>query len=130
MTECRTLVTISDMLNNRRAAPRFRAYRPVRVQKPGSIQLVETLTKDLSTGGMRFLSPTIFPVSTDLQVELVLSTGGEPFSVRGRAAWVQMIPHSDQFDIGISFQDVSIPNQRRLSAYIARLASHPDKVTA
>ena len=117
-------------MENRRSTPRFRAYRPVRIQKPGTGQVVETLTKDLAIGGMRCLTPTLFPVSTELFLELVLSTGEEPFSVRGRAAWFQMIPHSEQFELGISFVDVSIPNQRRLSAYIARLSSHLDRVPA
>ena len=112
------------MADERRAVPRFRAYLPVRIQKPGTPHVVETLTKDLGVGGVRCLSATLFPIATEVSVELVLSTGEEPFSVRGRAVWFRMIPHSEQFDLGIAFLDVPPQGKRRLSAYIDRLSSH------
>ena len=116
------------MVLDRRDAPRFRAYHPVRLQKPGMPQIVETLTKDLGMGGVRCISPTLFPVSTEVNVDVVLSTGEEPFSVRGRTVWFQMIPHSEQFDIGIAFLELDAHNKRRLSAYIDHLSSHPAEV--
>lgn len=106
----------------RRRAPRVRAYRPVRLRKPSLPPVVETLTKDLSLDGMRCLSPTWFPVSSDLNVELILSNGEEPISVTGRAVWFRVIPHSDQFEMGFSFQHVPPHTKRRLSGYIDRLA--------
>ena len=118
------------MAIERRNTPRFRAYRPVRIQKPGSPQIVETLTKDLGIGGLRCISQTLFPVSTEVNVELVLSTGEEPFTVRGRAVWFQMIPHSEQFDLGIEFVELQNHHKRRLSAYIDHLASQLSQVQA
>lgn len=105
----------------RRRAPRVRAYRPVRLHKPPTPGVFETLTKDLSSEGMRCLSPTWFPVSTDLNAEVVLSDGDEPISVTGRAIWCRMVPHSDQFEVGLSFQGMSERNKRRLSAYLDHL---------
>ena len=112
----------------RRSAPRVRAYRPVRIVKPGTSQVVETLTKDLGLSGVRCIGPTLFPVSSEVSVELVLSTGEEPFTVRGRAIWFQTIPHSEQFDLGIAFVDLPPHNKRRLSAYIDRLSSQVSHV--
>ena len=106
----------------RRRAPRVRAYRPVRLCKPSLPPVFETLTKDLSLDGMRCLSPTWFPVSSDLNVELTLSDGEEPLSVTGRAVWFRMIPYSDQFEVGFSFQGVPPQTKRRLSGYLDRLA--------
>ena len=111
------------MGEERRGTPRFRAYRPVRLHRPSAPQLVETLTKDLSAGGVRCLSPTLFPVSTELNLELVLSTGDEPLTVRGRTVWFQILPQSEQFDIGIAFFDLPPQNKRRLSVYLDRLSS-------
>ena len=109
---------------DRRIGPRVRAYRPVQLFKPGSFPLVESLTKDLSVGGLRCLSPILIPVSTELRVELVLSTGDEPIEVRGKAAWLQEIPQSEQFDIGIAFLDLSPQTKRRLSVYLDRLSAN------
>ena len=118
------------MTIDRRNTPRFRAYRPVRIQRPGALQIVETLTKDLGTGGLRCISPTLFPVSTEVSVELVLSTGEEPFSVRGRMVWFRMIPHSEQVDLGIEFIELEDQDKRRLSAYMDYLASQISQVPA
>ena len=118
------------MAIDRREHPRFQAYRPVRLQRLGAPLVVETLTKDLGIGGLRCVSPRLFPVSSEVHVELVLSTGEEPFSVRGRAVWVRMIPHSEQFDIGIAFYDLPEANKRRLSIYLDHLSSLLGKVPA
>ena len=106
----------------RRRAPRVRVYRPVRLRKPSLPPVFETLTKDLSLDGMRCLSPTWFPVSSDLNVELTLSDGEEPLSVTGRTMWFRVIPHSDQFEIGFSFQHMPTQTKRHLSSYLDRLA--------
>ena len=110
------------MVQERRKSPRTRAYRPVRLHHPGFPRVVETLTKDLAVGGLCSLSPTVFPVSTELRIELMLSEGHEPISVRGRAAWFRTIPNSDQFDVGISFLDLSEFDKRRLSVYLDKIS--------
>ena len=114
----------------RRNTPRVRAYRPVRIAKSGTSHVVETLTKDIGMGGVRCITPTLFPVSSEVSVELVLSTGEEPFIVRGRAIWFRTIPHSEQFDLGIAFIELPAQNKRRLSAYIDRLSSQLSHATA
>ena len=92
--------------------------------------MIETLTKDLSIGGLRCVSPTLLPVSTELNLELVLSTGDEPLTVRGRTVWFQILPQSEQFDLGISFLDLPPITKRRLSVYIERLSSQAISVSA
>lgn len=105
-------------MHERRAHPRLRVYHPVRLHRPGVPQMVETLTKDMSAGGIQCLSSTLFPVSTDVEVELILMNGEGPFTARGQTRWFRMIANSDQFDVGISFLDLSPQNKRRLSAYL------------
>lgn len=117
------MVSLVIAMEERRITPRVRAYRPVRLQKPGSPQVVETLSKDLALGGLRCLSPALFPVSTEVTVELVLSSGDEPLSARGKTVWFQTIPQSEQFDLGIAFTDLQPRTKRRLSAYLERLSN-------
>lgn len=111
------------MLNERRSSSRIRAYRPVRLHLPRSPRLLETLTKDLSIGGVCCISQTPFPVSTQFNVELVLASGEGPITARGRTAWFRSLPYSEQFDMGISFFEMPDHDKRRLSAYLGRLAS-------
>ena len=110
------------MLSERRATPRYRTYRPIRLQKPGVPQVIETITKDLSEGGLRCISQTVFPVSTELRIDLLLVSGDEPFTAKGRTAWFRMIPNSDQFDVGVVFLEVTPKSKRLLSICIDRLA--------
>ena len=90
--------------------------------KPVSKVTVETLSKDLSAGGLQCLSPTLFPVASEINIEVMLSTGDEPLIVRGRTSWFRMIPHSEQFEMGIAFDGLPPMTKRRLSAYLDRLA--------
>ena len=110
------------MLNEQRASARVHAYRPVRLHLPRSPRLLETLTKDISIGGVCCISSTAFPISTQLNLELILSTGEGPISTLGRIAWFRSIPHSEQFDLGISFLAMPETDKRRLSVYLGNLA--------
>ena len=108
------------MGEERRAASRVQLYLPVRVAKAGHAQPIETLTKDLGIGGLRCLSPTVLPVTTPVDVELVLSGGQDAVTIRGRTAWFRTIPESEQFEVGISFLEMSPQIKRRLSMYLDR----------
>ena len=115
---------VSEMVTTeRRSTTRVRAYRPVRVHKPSTPEVIETLTKDLSQGGLRCLSTMLLPVASEVTVELMLGSGGEPISTRARTIWFQTIPQSEQFDIGITFVDLSGYDKRRLSAYLDRIST-------
>ena len=115
--------------DDRRRAARLRTHQPVKLIKQPHPKVVETLTRDVSEGGVRCLTPQLFPVSSDLGVELVLFKGEEVFNVKGKAMWFRMIPHSDQFDLGISFLDLSPQDKVRLSAYVSKLAQKPGTET-
>jgi c-di-GMP-binding flagellar brake protein YcgR len=114
------------MYPEQRAFPRVAIYWPVRVQRPGAPVLIETLTKDLSLGGVRCLSPDVLPVSTVVDIELTVAKGQEPLAVRGRSVWFRTLPKSDQFEVGLIFQGLSPINKRRLSACIERLQARAD----
>ena len=109
-------------MDERRSSSRIRAYRPVRLQIPSTLRIMETLTKDLSVGGICCISTVPFPVTAELNLEIGLSTGREPIMLRGKMSWFRMLPHSDQFDIGMSFVNPSAQDIRRLSTYLGRLA--------
>ena len=106
---------------DRRRTARLRAYFPIRVSHPSGRGVVETLTKDVASGGIRFLSPVLFPVASEVRVDLLLSAGEEPVNAGARTIWFRTIPHSEQFDIGLAFHSLSPQNERRLSVYLSRL---------
>lgn len=111
------------MGEERRSTPRIRAYCPLRLHRTGAPHIIETLTKDVGLGGLRCLSCTVLPVSTEVSVELMTSSGEEPLTLRGRTVWFGAIPQSEQFDLGIVFSELSPQTKRRLSVYLDRISS-------
>ena len=105
-----------------RSTQRFRAYLPVRVHRAHTPHVIETLTKDIGMSGLRCISSMVCPVSSEVSLELVLGSHSEALELRGRTVWFQTIPHSEQFDLGIVFLDLSPQNKRRLSVYLERLS--------
>jgi len=93
----------------------------VRLFPQGEAKIVQTLTKDLSAGGLRCLSPVPKAVSTVLTLELDLGQGTEPLNLRANVAWFRQVPESEQFYLGMAFQDLEPRTRERLSRYLAAL---------
>ncbi len=113
------------MHEERRQQVRFRTYRPVRVRALTSSHFIETLTKNLSMGGLRCVSSQIFPVASELNIELLCFPGEEPLTFRGRTTWFQMLSNSEGIDLGVSFVNTTEFNKRRLSVCLERLFEQP-----
>ena len=114
------------MSQERRALPRYRVFRAVRLHRASPPQVIETLITDLAAGGMRCVTPTPLPVSTELSIELLLSDGSEPCMVTGRTIWAERLTKSRHAHLGVEFIDAKPRHQRRLSVYVKRLADAPD----
>jgi len=110
------------MRQERRAVPRLQCYLPIRLFLLGQRRLIQTLTKDLGLGGLRCLSPVVTPASTPLSLELTLGAGHRPVSLRAQVVWIKEVPHSDQFQFGLSFQELSEEDTKLLSTYLTKLS--------
>ena len=118
------------MDQDRRQFPRNTCRLPVRLYPKQEPRVIETLTKDLSLGGLRCLSRQEKPSGAPLSVELMLEPGERPLTVRGHVAWSRPIQQSDQFEVGISFYAVQENTKKHLSSYLDRLAQIPSEIQA
>lgn len=109
---------LQGMSEERRRSARIRCVLPVRLYPQGETKVIQTLTKDVSIGGLKCLSPVSKPVSTALSVELDLGRDKTVIQVRARTVWFQQVPNGDQFYLGIIFDDLSNQNRQLLSRYI------------
>ncbi len=116
------------MTKERRHAPRIRAYLPLQLQLRDAPGVVETLTKDIGTGGVRCLSPRPVPVASEFGLHVFLGRSLEPLSGRGQVRWFRSLPYSDQFELGIAFEALSESETRRLSTCLDRMALVPAEV--
>ncbi|HBQ38881.1 MAG: hypothetical protein A2Z92_00325 [Omnitrophica WOR_2 bacterium GWA2_63_20] len=109
---------LQGMSEERRRSPRIRCVLPVRLYPQGETKVIQTLTKDVSIGGLKCLSPLSKPVSTPLSVELDLGRDKTVMQVRARTVWFQQVPNGEQFYLGIMFDELSDRNRQLLSRYL------------
>ena len=78
----------------------------------------ESLTVDISSGGIGFITKQPIPVDEKIAVEIELSPKEDPVILMGRVLWVQQIGHSDKYRIGMKFGDNVLEGaQDRLKQY-------------
>lgn len=106
----------------RRRAPRLGCVLPVQVYAQDDPKIIETLTKDLSSGGLRCLSPSPKGVASRVSLELTLGRGQRPLSLRARIVWFERLDEGHQFYLGLAFENLPEEQTRRLSGYIEQLA--------
>ena len=111
------------MDQERRRFPRANCLLPVRLYPKQEPRVIETLTKDLSVGGLRCVSRQERQIGMPLSVELMLEPGERPLTLRGHVAWARPIRESEQFDLGVSFHAFPEATKKRLSTYIDRLSA-------
>ena len=111
------------MSQERRRYPRVPCVLPIRLTPLGEPGVIETLTKSLSVGGVRCLSPVKRPLLTPVSVELIPGKGLDPIMVSGKILWVEPVPMSEQFQLGIEFSNLKEQDSRRLSVYISKISS-------
>lgn len=114
---------MEPLSTERRQWRRLRSHLPVRYQDPKAQRFVETLSKDIGVGGLQCLTYDFLPAARELLVEIPLYHGTSPVRARARVAWIQQIPHADQYCVGLEF--LSLPDALRdeLHAYVESASS-------
>lgn len=79
--------------------------------------LVSSRTVDLSRTGVGFISTRFVPINSKLMVELSLSRGETPVLVQGSVKWVEKIPNTPHFRVGMNFADISGDVQSRIEQH-------------
>ena len=105
----------------RRQIPRLSCHLPVRLSAGDpNAPVIETLSKDLSSQGIRCLSPVAFAPQSQIALEIILGRGQQPIASLGTVVWCSPIAQTSHFSIGISLQS-SKANQELIQAHIDRL---------
>lgn len=102
----------------RRRYPRLHSYLPIRFYPAGSPRYLDTLTKDLSVGGVRVVTDLFLPTASDVVVELPLYRNTAPIYSRAKVMWTQHIRYSDQYQVGLEFLELPPERRRDLVTYV------------
>lgn len=97
------------MAQDRRGCRRLALFSPVRYQIKGSQRFGNSIGRDLSSGGIGFVSDEFFPVSTQLVFELQHPKTHEFIKAVGEIVWISSQPYTERYSIGARFIGPPIP---------------------
>ncbi|RJP28800.1 MAG: PilZ domain-containing protein [Candidatus Omnitrophota bacterium] len=101
---------------NKRQFPRIDLNAPLKFAIRGSPRIYTATLKDISAGGIRFLSDRFIAPSSNLMLETrILSSAINPV---GRVAWSNPIPHSNNYNVGVEFQEIELKQRNFIKDFI------------
>ncbi len=115
-----------DNFNNfeeKRKMPRFSMAVPVEYKRlRGSPEIKKgSLTRDLSTGGVRFMTDEFLALTARLVLDIALPLPQRPVSAVAKIAWIRKNSSGDKYEIGNQFLEISKEDRNRLSSYLGEL---------
>jgi len=100
----------------KRCFRRINLHTPIRYQVRGESVFDNTLSDNISEGGLAFNSPKFIPPNTTVMLEIGLFS--RMLYPIGRVSWCQPLAHSDRNRLGIEFLELSSSEKSFLSDYI------------
>ena len=76
------------------------------------------LAYDISEGGMRINFFDFVPVNTEMNFQLKLSSIPKLIDVTGRVVWLQQVPYSDRYQIGLQFTEPDTLSREEIRSYV------------
>jgi hypothetical protein len=107
------------MTDEQRREPRVARAFMVRYRalSPESQAWLLSPLRDLSQGGVRFVSERAFEVGTLLELQLVLPTAPAPMAARGRVTWSKPGPMALP-ELGVTFEGLDPQTQQALQGAV------------
>ena len=118
---------MEDFLNfeEKRKVPRFKLSIPVEYKKlrESPERLKGTIAKDLSAGGVRFITDEFMALTARLVLDIALPIPQRPVSAVAKIAWIRKLPAGDKYEVGNQFLEISKDDKNRLSGYLDGLTN-------
>jgi c-di-GMP-binding flagellar brake protein YcgR len=114
-------MALSGAVSERRKFVRVYSDFPVQLKdmKPDApVQIHNSLSQDLSEGGVQISSFYFYPVHSKMMVELHLNNDSAAVKTMGKVVWVEQLPYQDVFKVGIEFSELSAFNQNSVRKVI------------
>ena len=101
---------------NKRRFPRLDLDLPVRYKIRGYSDFGSSVTKDISIGGLRFITDRYIKPLTDIMLEIDILS--RTISSIAKVKWSQSLPHSNRYQIGLEFIELARENKDYLSDFV------------
>ena len=107
---------------DRRRFPRLQAGLPVEIRpliQP--LQWLEgSLSRDLSTGGLRVTMGRFLPRNSQVVMQFAPPGTGRKLRAVGRVSWVRERPFGDFHDCGLEFVEISADDREAIAGLVER----------
>jgi c-di-GMP-binding flagellar brake protein YcgR len=96
-------------VENKRKEKRFEESNKVVIQfalegqEANSNAGVNAITRDISLGGARIISPKSYPVDTVMRIKINLSKSGQVVKLDGIVRWSKLSPNEETYELGVEF---------------------------
>ena len=111
--------------DEKRKSLRFRMSVPLEYKKlrGGPEALKGSLAKDLSSGGVRFITDEFMAFTARLVLDIALPLPERSISAVSKIAWIKKLPAGDRYEVGNQFLEMSKDDKNRLSNYLERITT-------
>ncbi len=114
----------------KRKYPRVKTHIPVRIRKLKDDPAVEgeaSITKNLSTGGIRFRTGEFISMACRLILELDIPMFTKPVKAISKVAWIRKMPAGTDYEVGNQFLEMSKEDKELVSEYVSSLNMYNDE---
>lgn len=80
----------------------------------------QVITTDISRAGIGFISGNEIPLNKEIAIEIDFEENADPVFVIGKVQWIQNVPSSDKFRLGLKFESVLRGSKTRLNNYFKK----------
>lgn len=115
-------------MQNQRKSLRHDCLVPVDSKEQGPFGVSKTL--DFSQGGLGFVSKRRIALNKEIAIQLDLAEEGDPTLVRGRVKWVTRVADTDNFRVGVAFEEIPKDAKSNLANYFRDRGSSSAKANA
>ena len=103
----------------KRQAKRIRVNLPITYELLGTERLSgKTVSRDLSTTGLRMNMPSFFPTESSFLIKLNFPEVNKIIEGIARVVWSQRITFSDQYQAGLHFSELNPYFKKWLQEYV------------
>jgi c-di-GMP-binding flagellar brake protein YcgR len=107
---------VANLLKEKRHSSRINFRNPLHFQILDTKEIGDTVTDNISLGGIGFISQKFLAPENAILLECNLFS--RFFKTIGRIAWSSSLPHSDRYRVGVEFQKLEPKARKDLTDYM------------
>lgn len=113
---------------NQRKFPRVNYKCLIRVAKSGQVEVIDTFTENVGSGGICVVLDKNFGLFEKVALEIFLGEDSSPIVCDGTIVWVvrrhaTTKREQDRYDIGIEFQNIKEEDRERITGLVQDILS-------